>query len=267
MATSVGRTPATVKANDNYFVSMFNKFLDADKSWSETKFYDDAMIGVGSGTGGPRYVMSIDNADQSEAHRCLHFVRHNQQGANSADFISAVPVLYVPNDNILISTPGIGIPAMPLFEVISPTITNVGGKSFQLTWWTNVDDVSKCSGGMGYDPTIIKKFSSNDIENFEDSQGAARLLCTAPIVWENLSTVAPPAQGAETTGVVKYLPTPVIYNVGVVHLVTGEGYIVDFSTGGGAGGMRVHSHTSMEDGGFAVSVYAPSAMIRPANWF
>lgn len=270
MATSVGRVPATVKIDD-YFVTFFNKTLEAGDSMREIRFYDDACVGPGgnSGTrsGLPRYCLNVDIGDQTARNRCLHFVRHNQQGADEADFVNPIPAIYIPD--VTITAAGGGISAVPIFEVISPTITNVGGKSFQLTWWTNTDEMEQWSGGMDYNPQLIKKFSANDLDDFEDNANGARLLCTASIVWENLklSKGSNPDASGGAAPEVEYLPTPVIYHVGVVHMVHGEGYIVDFSTGGGGGGMKVHSHTSIEDGGFAVSVYAPSAMIRPANWF
>ena len=60
--------------------------------------------------------------------------------------------------------------------------------------------------------------------------------------------------------------TPVIYNIAVVDVLTGQGYITDFSGGGGDGGVGMHSHLSTNDGGFAAAVFMPSAIMKPFTW-
>jgi len=95
----------------------------------------------------------------------------------------------------------------------------------------------------------------------ESSSSACKILCTAPIYWEKLK------MGAYDD---KAYSTPIVRNIAILACVQGEGYIVDFSTGGGGGGgdggAKMHNHLNNQECGFAGAVFMPSAMPRIISW-
>ena len=193
-------------------------------------------------------------------YRALHYVR-----SFSSDSIDSVrrPVLYIPSYGSQLTR--YGIPAIPVYEAITPNISKYGDGLCQLSWWSNTSSVLSPDSGNSqhytYDSSKILKFSLNDLgDAAQKNTNCSKILCSAAIVWENLRQDNGP--GSSTY----YWDMPVITNIAIVQCISGEGLVTDFSTGGGNGGIGMHSHTNNNDGGLAVATFAPSAMIRPISW-
>lgn len=250
MITDVGKSVATVKLLDGNVVNFFNKTYDLS---SEIIYYNQQ--------GNPQYVITYNETQFKNKHRCAYYTRSYSQSA-----IDNIPRIVLCLSGISITAP-YGITAFPLYELISPSVNRLGVDEYQLSWWSNVDDISKLTLKNGiyfYNSNAIKKFSQNTLADIEENQAATKILCTAYIKWEKL------AQSINGVKDITAQLTPIIVNPTIIAVIQGEGYITDFSGGGsgsgGGGGLSLHSHTSNEDGGFAGAVFMPSANMRVLNW-
>lgn len=151
-------------------------------------------------------------------------------------------------------------PCIPLYEVISPSLSKKESIIYQLTWWTNTTEtaVQNSMGVYEYDYSKIKKFYTATLGDIEDNRNSSKLLCTASITFDMLKC----AEYGDSC----VMRTPIIQDIAVLVAISGEGYIVDFSTGGGGGGNKIHSHLNTQDCGFAGAVFMPSATPRVMSW-
>ena len=243
MITDVGKTIASIRGNEGMVINMFNSSIETT---GVVNFYDS--IGL-------RYRMAIDSTWSGAKYRSLHFTR-SFPGGNLTNYKLLVP--YTPAGTAGSETGA--IQALPLFEVISPVMSKTAGDVYQLTFWTNMSAITTTkSGRKVYDYNNVIKFSNNALGDIVEDASASKVLCVAPIHWENLYQVGTGI--AET----KLQLTPVIQSVAITAVISNDGYIVDFSTGGGST-MAMHSHTSNLDYGFAAAVFMPSASLRVQNW-
>ena len=152
-------------------------------------------------------------------------------------------------------------PCIPLYEVISPSLSKKESVIYQLTWWTNTTEtvVQNSMGVYEYDYSKIKKFYTATLGDIEDNQNSSKLLCTAPITFDMLKCAE--------YGDSYVMMTPIIQDIAILAAISGEGYIVDFSTGsGGGGGNKIHSHLNTQDCGFAGAVFMPSSTPKVMSW-
>ena len=247
MITDVGRTVACVKTADGTVLNIFNRTF---YNWGTNIVFKDER-------GNNRYNVIVDTSYVTNCYRCACFTR---SFATRAIDNSPQILLYVPTSA---QSSAFGITAQPLFELISPTIAK-NEDIYQLTWWSNVEDYSQMAQGSGgtyeYDPSKLKMFSTNTLGDEAENSSCAKILCTAMMNFERLVQVGGSSKDASPRW------TPVIRNVAVIAVITGEGYITDFSTGGSGGGIGMHSHLSNDDAGFAAAVFMPSAVMKPFNW-
>lgn len=249
MITDVGKNIAAVKLIDGSVINFFNKTYDLA---ANVNYYNEQ--------GEIQYIITRDQSQFKNKYRCAYYTRSYSQSV-----LSNKAKLVICLSDIEITHPT-NITAKPLYELISPSINRLGIDEYQLSWWSNVDNISELQENNGvyfYKSTAIKKFSQNTLADIEQNQAATKILCTSYIKWEKL---VQQVGGVKDT--VAQL-TPVIVNPIIVAAITGEGYITDFSgggSGGGGGGLSLHSHTSNEDGGFAGAVFMPSANMRVLNW-
>lgn len=262
MITEVGKTVPLIQFPDGTAICFYNKCMT---SW-------DANIKYSSADGVVRYIVVIDDTYRVNEYRCGCFVRTwTHMGIDSKEQI----LLYVPrstDNNAVVTDKMIGPPtpqqagvtALPIFELISPVISKVNGGKYQLTWWSNVSNVNdlvKSGDAYEYNPEAIKRFSRKTIADETETSTCAKILCTAPIEFEDLIHVS--GGGADA------MPrmVPIIRDIAVTTVIAGEGYVTDFTTGGdGGGGIGMHSHLSNDDAGFAAAVFMPSAVMKPMNW-
>lgn len=246
MITNTGKTIATIKSTDGSVINIFNRTF---YSWGST-------IQFKNSSGKSIYSMAIDQSYISNQYRCACFTISY---SNSALSMTPNLVLHVPDMTALSNN---GIVAYPLFELISPTI-NKTGESYQLTWWSNVDDYSKLVNNNGiytYEREKIKKFSQSTISSEKSTNLSGSILCTAHVYFERLSQVGSGTFESSAT------ETPIIRSIAIIALITGQGYVTDFSSGGDDGGIGMHSHLDNNDGGFAAAVFMPSAIMKPFTW-
>lgn len=248
MWTDIGKHSTTINKN-GYIYSFYNRTcLDIGDS---IRFYDRA--------GSNAYTIQPDSAASSNAYRACYF--SVSLGATPLDGKPRI-LLYIP-DSITVSNPDSSTVsyAFPLFETISPFVSSNGKGDYRLSWWSNVEDISKLkdiNGCYQYDQECIKKFSNGVFQ--QPTQSSAKILCTADLTWRELKQ----SGGGITNNY--FLSYPVVRNVSISVLIKGQGYVTDFAVDGGGGGLSVHSHTSIMDGGYAAAVFMPSAGIRPTNW-
>ena len=250
MINDVGKTTAIIRLND-YVINMVNATIPSSMTGGIRIFDED-------GTDNLRYTLSISEADQ----RCLMFSR-----SFSGDAIDNVlrPVLYVPPSVTAIDAQG--VTCIPLYECISPSLGRLVNGNYQLTWWSNMDSMPETdplSGKYVYDYASIHRFKTSELGDVESSETACKIRCTAPVHWEKLRMEGYDGeQGSPRT-----FNTPLIRDIAILTAISGEGYIVDFSTGGGSGGggNKIHSHLNTQDCGFAGAVFMPSATPRVMSW-
>ena len=248
MINDVGKTTAIIRLND-YVINMVNATIPMSMT-SGIRIFDEGL------TGNLRYTLSISEAD----HRCLMFSR-----SFSGDAIDHIlrPVLYVPPSVVDVGTQG--VTCIPLYECISPSIGRLVNGNYQLTWWSNMDSMpatDPLSGKYVYDYASIRRFKTSELGDVESSETACKILCTAPVHWEKLRMEGyDGAQGSTMT-----FNTPLIRDIAILAAISGEGYIVDFSTGSGGGGNKIHSHLNTQDCGFAGAVFMPSSTPKVMSW-
>ena len=245
MINSVGKTTAIIRLND-FTINMVNSTISSDINTGINILDEDNQT--------IRYTMSIDN--DGIGSRCLMFTR-----SLSGDPIDSIlrPVIYIPP---VVDTTNERATCIPLYECISPSLAMLVNGNYQLTWWTNYDyepDIDDL-GRYQYDYAKIHKFKTNALGDVEGDTSVYKMLCTAPIYWEKLRM-----------GNYDDRPynTPVVRNIAILACIQGEGYIVDFSTGGGGGGeggAKIHNHLNNQECGFAGAVFMPSAMPRIISW-
>jgi hypothetical protein len=215
-----------------------------------------------------KYSMTI-NTD-GVGSRALHYARSYTGGSIDE---TLRPVIYIPpvveesNPNAgggsgsSSSSVNTNITCIPLYECISPSISKKMAGTMQLTWWTNTDGVLTKDEGSDdyvYDYSKIKKFYTTQLGDIEDTTNCSKILCTASLQWERLQQ-----DGVDDM----VYNVPVIRDIAILACISGEGYIVDFSTGGGGGGgNKIHSHLNTQDCGFAGAVFMPSATPRVMSW-
>lgn len=246
MINDVGKTTAIIRLND-YVINMVNSTITASMT-SGIRIFDEG------GADNLRYTLSISETD----HRCLMFSR-----SFSGDAIDNIlrPVLYVPPSATDIGMHGVS--CIPLYECISPSIGKLVNGNYQLTWWSNMDCMpatDPLSGKYVYDYASIHRFKTSELGDVESSATACKILCTAPVHWEKLRMEGYDESQGRTFN------TPLIRDIAILTAISGEGYIVDFSTGGGGGGNKIHSHLNTQDCGFAGAVFMPSATPRVMSW-
>lgn len=248
MPTNVGKTTATAKLSDGSVISVFNRSLQNDSSNILFKDY----------FGNVRYELVIPTQYVGKHYRCAHFSRFYGQSGNGNPYPNLV--IYVPN--ITIEGATYGIPAIPLYQTISPTLFKHSQDDFMLTWWSNMEIQNGVTLSNFYSYENIKKFSSDEIDNFQEKSNVAQLLCAASVRFEKLKQVGGGLNQQQCSLI------PIIYNPMIVHYIENNGYVVDFATGGGGGNgsFSNHNHTDTNQGGFAAAVFMPSATVRPLNW-
>jgi hypothetical protein len=241
MIDDVGKTNAIIRLND-FVVNMFNGTVTDGMATGITILAEDGAT--------PRYTMAV-NSDGVNS-RCLMYTRSFT--GDSIDHVKR-PVLYQPVDDSGVY----GAVCIPLYECISPGAARLMNGNYQLTWWTNMDEVPKKdeSGRYVFDYSKVHKFHINELGDVESTSSSCKLLCTAPVHWEKLLM-----RGYDD---MPYM-TPIIREVAILVAVSGEGYVVDFSTGSGGGGLKIHSHLNTMEGGFAAAVFMPSAVPRQISW-
>lgn len=243
MINDVGKTSVTIRLND-YVINMVNSTIS---NTANITILDEDGVSH-------RYTMTF-NSD-SLGSRCLMYAR-----SFSGDSIDTKlrPVLYIPPIVTDIGTDG--VICIPLYECISPSIARLVNGNYQLTWWSNMDEMPIASTNdtrYTYDYAKIHKFNTNSLGDVESTSTACKILCTAPVHWEKLTLV-----GYDD----HVYNTPIIRDIAVLAAISGEGYIVDFATGGGGGGSKIHSHLNTQDCGFAAAVFMPSATPRVMSWY
>lgn len=246
MINDVGKTAVIIRLND-FVINMVNSTVTSDMQGGQT-----GGIPVLSGNDEMKYLLSV-GADSVNS-RCLMYTR-----SFSGDSVDARlrPVLYIPPS--VVNT-GLETTCIPLYECISPSVARLVNGNYQLTWWTNMDSMTtNSSGSYVYDYSKIHKFKTNSLGDIEDNETAYKVLCTAPIHWDKLKLDRFDD---------RVYNTPLIMDVAIIAVIQGEGYIVDFSTGGGGGGgnAKMHNHLSNQECGFAGAVFMPSAMPRVMSW-
>ena len=243
MINDVGKTSVIIRLND-YVINMVNSTLGNSVTGSIRIFDEDGST--------LRYTMTVGDLQS----RCLMYAR-----LFSGDSIdtSLRPVVYIPSNVSDVGTGGVS--CIPLYECISPSVSKLINGNYQVTWWSNTDSALAMdeTSKYVYDYSKIHKFKSNALDDVDSTSSACKILCTAPVHWEKLKM-----DGYDD---MTYM-TPIIRDIAVLACISGEGYIVDFSTGGGGsgGGMRVHSHLNTQDCGFAGAVFMPSATPRVMSW-
>lgn len=246
MVNDVGKTAATIIYNNALYHFYNSTFLETE----DVDFYDDF--------GNVRYRLSVSNT-AGYNYRSMHYSRSFfNNGMNDLPR----PVLYAPTFGT--AKVPYGIPALPLFEAISPNACVTSDMTQQITWWSNTSEALQPNlldpSRYDYDASKIMKFSTDSLGDVEASTNCSKILCSAGIKWELLR------QGNGLTIDLKCIWMPIITDILVLQCISGDGYVVDFSTGGGGSGIGMHSHTSNDDGGLAVATFAPSAMLRPMAW-
>ena len=250
MVNDVGKTVATIKLLDGTVVNFFNKTYSLKQ---DIYFYDE--------NGSSRYAITRDNDSFTNKYRCGYYAHSYSQSANFSQ-----PRLILNLSGITISGGG-AVTANPLWQMISPSVNKLNVDEYQLSWWSNVDAKGSLkpidANVYKYDIKQIRRFSYNELANLPENASACKILCTANIRWERL------AQGTASGPTESHCHlTPIIVNPTIVTLIEEQGYITDFATGGGSGsgGIGMHAHTSMQDGGFAAAIFMPSANMRVLNW-
>lgn len=241
MINDVGKTTAIIRLDD-YVLNLFNATVTDNMVGGIEIYGEDGKT--------KRYQMSI-NSDSLNG-RCLMFTRSFP--GNTIDHVMR-PVVYLPES---IQAEGQGATCIPLYECICPSVVKFISGNYQLTWWTNTDAMPSKDGLSRYvfDYSKVHKFKTSELGDVESTSSSCKVFCTAPVQWEKLKFV-------------KYddapYDTPVIRSVSILTAISGEGFIVDFSTGTGSG-MKIHSHLNTMDGGFAAAVFMPSAIPRQMSW-
>ncbi len=254
MINDVGKSIALVHLND-YVITMMNTTVNES---GIINFYNETHTAV-------KYTMTI-NTD-GVGSRALHYTRSYTGGSIDE---SLRPVIYIPpvvqeaNDSSDSSGSGsqnTNITCIPLYECIAPSISKKMAGTMQLTWWTNTSEVlikDADTDDYIYDYAKIKKFYTTQLGDIEDTTNCSKILCTASLQWERLQQ-----DGVDDM----VYNIPVIRDIAILACISGEGYIVDFSTGGGGGGgNKIHSHLNTQDCGFAGAVFMPSAAPRVMTW-
>lgn len=252
MTTFCGKTVCTVNTpNDNERVVFFNAAIDESSSIS----YQD-------NSGAIKYVMTLSGKEKQEGRRCLHYrrfklgdqVESTKRVVPFADLTLAAP-----------TTQPSASAVSPLYETITPNILDMDGtKNDSVLFWSNwsSDDVPMNSQGRYvYSTDSIYKFDEFNLEDADLEATSTRVLCSAHLSWEFLSTTGGLVQDTGT------LYVPIIRSV-IILLVQNDGMIVDFSAGSGSGsGMaRRHNHSNNDQCGFAYGVAAPGTSLQPINW-
>lgn len=246
MITNTGKSIVSIKTNEGIVISIFNRTFHA---WGSTINLNDMQ-------NNKRYNIAIDQSYITNQYRCACF---SMSYANNSLRTTPHLVVYAPDMSTKSNN---GITAYPLFELISPSV-NKTGDIYQLTWWSNVANYSQLTqinNIYQYDPSVIKKFSQSTISSEKSTNSSANLLCTAHIYFEKLK------QSGSGTFDARPRITPVIHHVAIVDVITGQGYVTDFSSGGDDGGIGMHSHLDNNDGGYAAAVFMPSAIMKPFTW-
>lgn len=249
MINDVGKTVATVHLS-SHILTMMNVTVTDTKS---IDFLEDDNTTV-------RYKMSFDTS--AFGCRALFYSR---SFAGDAIDETLRPVIYVPPsvDASNGASSNSNIPVTPLYECIAPVAVKHSADVVQLTWWSNTSSVltkNPDTDNYDYDYSKIKKFYTSKLDDIKDTKDCSKILCTASIGFERLKQ-----KGTDTMP----YDIPIIKNVVILACISGEGYIVDFSTGGGGGGngsLGIHNHLSNLEGGFAGAVFMPSAVPRVISW-
>lgn len=244
MINDVGKTAAIIRLND-YVINMVNSTISSMMQGTLV-IYDDDGVSI-------RYQMTVDSS--SVDCRCLMYSR-SFSGDSTSNRLR--PVMYIPPVVIDVGTGG--VTCIPLYECISPSAAKLVNGNYQLTWWSNYDSTPEqdVSGRYIYDYTRVHRFHTSELGDVSGDSSACKVLCTAPVHWERV-------QYEGYDGAV--YSAPLIRDIAILACISGEGYIVDFSTGGGGGGgTRIHNHLSTQECGFAGAVFMPSAVPRIMSW-
>lgn len=242
MINDVGKTLVTIRLND-HVINMVNSTIT---NTSNIMVLDEDGFSQ-------RYTMTF-NSD-SLGSRCLMCAR-----SFSGDAIDTTlrPVLYIPPN--VVDAGNSAVICIPLYECITPSVARLVNGTYQLTWWSNMDEMpltSETDIRYTYDYTKIHKFNTNSLGDVESTSTSCKILCTAPVHWEKLKLV-----GYDD----RVYNTPLIRDIAVLAAISGEGYVVDFDTGGSSG-TKMHSHLNTQDCGFAAAVFMPSATPRVMSWY
>lgn len=254
MIVDAGKTPAVIRMKDGGILSFFNNGI----------YLPTSQITYADETGKIRYTMNINSTDRNAHNRALHYVRSYPSGLVNGIEQQRLVLFTDPHTNrrsqaSSTSTVQQNLSATPLFEVISPQIYT-DGDNYQMTFWTNITDASKVQdNNYVYTPSDILKVSEQNMQVAESAL-SAKALCTCPIHFELLRQITNNVED-------RCHLTPVIKQIGVIMVIKNGNFIFDFAGGGGNTGFKKHMHTNaLTDAGFAVAVFAPSAIITPLSW-
>lgn len=252
LVNDIGKTIASIRRGS----VVYNFFNATIVESTNVNFVDEVV--KKDGTSSVRYVFNASNT-AGYNYRALHYTRSYTDDALD---LSVHPVLYVSSYGSYDTH--YGVPAVPLYEAIAPSICKYGDGIYQLSWWSNTNGVltpdSNDSTNYTYDSSKIMKFSTTSLGDVQQNANCSKILCTASISWERLK------QTNGTAVDTAYWDVPVIEHVTILQCINGLGYVTDFSTGGGKSGIGMHSHIDNNNGGLAVATFAPSAMMRPISW-
>lgn len=235
MTTDVGKTTPSIFMGDGSVYTFVNDTI-TNGSW---KFRDT--------TNSIRYTTS-DSQAVAAKYRALHFYRSYPGSRYST---VKIPVIYIPKS---VETSAQGASTQFLYECMSPQIAVNKEQVFQLFFWTNVtstDDMNKENDEITYNQNSVVKFSNEDMDV---ETGSVKVLCSANINFELLSTTE-----------ITRMQMPVIRKISVLDVVNDGNVVTDFA-GGSGNGLKIHNHADNNNGGFAFGVYAPSSIMRVLSW-
>ena len=259
MIFNTGRTPATSQIQDGSIIHIFNYSASSARATTgQIAFYDVV--------GNKKYVVNTQSIENPN-YRIASFAR----SLSHTTFHNTIRMVILNKSSEEASQQYL-IPAFPIYQLISPNITNMGYDSYQLTWWCNTDKATewmteKNPDGITYkyNDVYVKKFNLKQLDKIsEPTSTSAKVLCTAALRWQKLAQVGGGAADIHP----KFMP--VISDPVVLTFIKDEGYVTDFSipgSGQGEGtGLGIHAHTAINDGGFAAAIFMPSAIMKPFNW-
>lgn len=247
MIADVGRTVCSISAPDGDIFYFFNAEIE---NKATINYFEKNSDNV-------KYKLVYSDMEKKKKYRALHYSKYypNSTEGKIPRVVPFSPFVSTSDDLQVIS---------PLYEVITPSLGNLPGRSgINIVFWTNLSENKNTlrkssSGAFIYDSTKILRFENDKLEEVELDNYSIKLLCSAQITWERLQAI-----GGSYNDTKSHL-TPVVKEVFV--LTVQEGNIaIDFSGGGGRGMWR-HNHSDNNNGGFAYAVFAPGTSLQPVNW-
>lgn len=187
---------------------------------------------------------------ETKQYRCLLFQKHyTTHSTLNTTTIKTYPVMF--NDSNDLSKTEV----YPIYECISPQVYFDTTKTNAiLSFWSNMnadyDETTKI-----YNKDKVIKFEEDGLENVSNADDIKRCMFSAPLFFEKFKIES------------EWTITALCTQPHLVYMISEKYQVTDFTGGGsGAGGLKVHGHTSMADGGFAFSVYHPGCSLPQKPW-